>query len=75
MNREEIRAVYRQGEDAVIALVEGLLQRIAKLEEHVEGLENQQGKNSRNSSKPPSSDGSKPKPKSLGSKSERSSGG
>lgn len=75
MSQDEIRAVYRQGEDAVVALVEGLLQRIATLEERVEALENQQKKNSRNSSKPPSSDGFKPRPKSLRSKSERSSGG
>jgi len=61
---EEIRAIYAQGEDAVIALVEGLWQRIVVLEERVEGLENQCHKNSRNSSKPPTSDGFKPRPKS-----------
>jgi transposase len=72
---DEIRAVYRQGEDAVIALVEGLLQRTVVLEERVEKLENQLGKHSRNSSKPPSSDGFKPQPKSLRSKSSRPSGG
>jgi transposase len=72
---DEIRAIYAQGEDAVIALVEGLWQRIAFLEERVEGLENQCRKNSRNSSKPPSSDGFKPRTKSLRSKSERHSGG
>lgn len=59
----------------MIALVTGLWQRIAVLEERVEGLENQCRKNSRNSSKPPSSDGFKPRPKSLRSKSERHSGG
>ncbi|MGV0028158.1 DUF6444 domain-containing protein [Phormidesmis priestleyi] len=75
ISRGEIRAVYAQGEDAVIGLAEGLLQRIAKLEERVEQLENQVGKNSRNSSKPPSSDGFKPKPKSLRERSKRSSGG
>ena len=64
---EEIRAIYAQGEEAVIALVTGLWQRIAVLEERVEGLENQCRKNSRNSSKPPSSDGFKPRPKSLSS--------
>jgi len=75
ISRNEIRAVYAQGEDAVIALVEGLLARISVLEERVEKLENQQSKHSGNSSKPPSSDGFKPKPKSLRSKSERRSGG
>lgn len=72
---DEIRAIYAQGEDAVIALVERLWQRIVVLEERVEGLENQCHKNSRNSSKPPSSDGLKPRTKSLRSKSERPSGG
>lgn len=75
ISREDISAIYAQGEAAVIALVEGLLQRTAVLEERVEALENQQAKNSRNSSKPPSGDGFKPKPKSQRRKSERSSGG
>lgn len=74
ISRDEIRAVYGQGEDAVIALVDGLLQRTVVLEERVEKLENQLGKHSRNSSKPPSSDGFKPQPKSLRSKSSRTSG-
>jgi transposase len=75
ISRDEIRAIYAQGEDAVIALVEGLLQRIVVLEEKVEALENQISKHSRNSSKPPSSDGFKLKAKSQRRKSERSSGG
>lgn len=72
---DEIREVYAQGEEAVIALVEGLLQRIAKLETRVEALENQQRKDSHNSSKPPSSDGFKRRTQSLRSKSDRASGG
>jgi transposase len=75
IGRDEIRAVYAQGEDAVIALVEGLLERIVVLEERVEALENQLSKNSRNSSKAPSSDGFKPRTKSQRHKSERFSGG
>jgi len=75
IRRDEIRAVYAQGEDAVIALVEGLLERIAVLEARVEALENQISKNSRNSSKAPSSDGFKSRTKSQRRKSERSSGG
>jgi transposase len=79
ISRDEIRAIYRQGEDAVIALVEGLVEtfttQIESLEGRVESLENQLAKNSRNSSKPPSGDGFKPKPKSQRRKSERSSGG
>ncbi|MBD1871549.1 transposase [Cyanobacteria bacterium FACHB-471] len=75
VSREEIRAVYAQGEEAVIALVEGLLERIAQLEGRVEALENQKSKTSRNSSKPPSGGGFGKRTQSLWTKSERSSGG
>lgn len=75
VSREDIRAVYAQGEEAVIALVEGLWQRITSLETRLEALENQQHKDSHNSSKPPSSDGFKRRTKSLRKKSERASGG
>jgi transposase len=75
ISRADIAAVYGQGEAAVISLVEGLLAKIATLEERVEGLENQVQKNSRNSSKPPSSDGFGKRTQSLRSKSERPSGG
>lgn len=75
ISREEIRAVYQQGEEAVIALVEGLLEKIANLEGRIEALENQSKKNSRNSSKPPSSDGFGKRTQSLRPKSERQSGG
>jgi transposase len=75
ISREEIRAIYREGEDAVIALVEGLLNKIVQLEARLEVLENQFKKDSRNSSKPPSSDGFGKRTKSLRSKSERQSGG
>jgi transposase len=56
MSRDEIRAVYRQGEDAVVALIEMLIQRLNALEQEVEKLKGQKAKDSRNSSKPPSSD-------------------
>ena len=75
LSREEIRAVYVQGEEAVIALVEGLLERIEHLEARVKELENQISKNSRNSSKPPSGDGFGKRTRSLRPQSERSSGG
>ncbi|WP_073075376.1 IS66 family transposase, partial [Phormidesmis priestleyi] len=79
ISRDEISAIYRQGEDAVIALVEALVEQfttqIVTLEQRVESLENQLAKNSRNSSKPPSGDGFKPKPKSQRGKSGRSRGG
>jgi transposase len=74
-SRDEIRAVYLQGEEAVIALVEGLLARIEQLEVRVKELENQISKNSRNSSKPPSGDGFGKRTRSLRGKSERPSGG
>src|SRR5215218_10887376 len=79
MPRGAIVAVYEQGVDAVVDLVEGLFaqlaaqqeqlrvqqQMIASLTARVEELEDQLAKNSRNSSKAPSSDPVKPKPKSL----------
>ncbi len=67
--------MYAKGEEAVIALVEGLLERIEQLEARVEALENQLGKNSRNSSKPASGDGFGKRTRSLRPKSERCSGG
>lgn len=75
ISSEEIRAVYREGEDAVIALVEGLLKKIVQLEARLEVLENQVKKDSRNSSKPPSGDGFSKRTRSLRGKSERQSGG
>jgi transposase len=69
ISKDEILAVYRQGEDAVVILVEGLLAKIAILESRLEVLENQQSKNSKNSSKPPSSDGFGKRTKSLRGKS------
>jgi transposase len=71
--REEIHAAYEQGEEAVIALFE---RTIGQLAERVAALEEQQAKNSRNSSKPPSSDGlKKPAPRSLRKRSGKKSGG
>jgi transposase len=75
ISQEDIRGIYAQGEEAVIALVEGLVERIEQLETRVEGFENQQSKNSRNSSKPPSGDGFGKRTRSLRVKSERASGG
>ena len=62
------------------ALLEQALVRIGELESQVAKLQQQLAKNSRNSSKPPSSDGpqkpnAKPKPKSLRKKGQRPSGG
>ncbi|MEW6662757.1 MAG: DUF6444 domain-containing protein, partial [Bacillota bacterium] len=85
MKREEILAVYNEGPKAVVALVEGLIAnferiyqqqalQITILEARVKQLENQLNQNSRNSSKPPSSDGFK-RTKSLRAKSGKKSGG
>jgi transposase len=79
MPREEIVAVYQQGVDAVVDLVQNLSARlddqqrmIVSLTQRLNELEDRLAKNSRNSSKPPSSDGGggggvnkPPKPKSL----------
>ena len=75
ISREEVRLIYGLGEEAVIALIEGLLEKIERLEDRIEVLENQTKKDSRNSSKPPSSDGFQKRTKSLRSPSNRSSGG
>ena len=64
MKREDIQAIYDKGIDAVVDLVAAFEQifqqqalQIAALTERVKQLENQINTNSRNSSKPPSSDG------------------
>ena len=75
MKREDILAVYESGPEAVIVLVEGLLYQIEQLTERVTKLEAEVSKNSRNSSKPPSSDGFKRKTKSLRERSGKRSGG
>ena len=69
--REEIHIAYEQGEQAVVKLVVNwTLEQVAivqTLEARIQVLEDQLSKNSRNSGKPPSSDGlSKPAPKSQG---------
>jgi transposase len=72
---EEIREAHRQGEAAVIALFHTTFLAIV---ERIQKLEDQLAKNSRNSGKPPSSDGynqGSPRPKSLRKRSRRKSGG
>ncbi|ABE51516.1 IS66 family transposase [Methanococcoides burtonii] len=90
--RKEILAVYEQGPEAVVTLVTTLYDiiaeqqtiielqaaRITELEERVKKLEEQLKKNSRNSSKPPSTDvfiNEKPKTKSRRKKSGKKPGG
>jgi hypothetical protein len=50
--RDEIRAAYRQGEEAIIQLVERLIQELQAQQDRL-------NRTSKNSSKPPSSDGFK----------------
>ena len=72
-SREEIHEAYLQGEEAVVTLFE---RTIVELAARVTALEGQQAKNSRNSSKPPSSDGlKKPAPRSLRKPSGKKRGG
>lgn len=77
--RAAIRAAYEEGEAAVIAFVESLLQTqsatIVKLEARLEVLENQTRKDSKNSSKPPSGDGFGKRTQSQRVKSKRQPGG
>lgn len=62
-SREDIHEAYLQGEEAVVALIE---HPIGQLAARVAALEVQATKNSRNSNKPPSSDGlKKPAPRRL----------
>jgi transposase len=76
ISRDEIRAIYRQGEDVVILRIESLVQRLNTLEDKIAKLEGQISKNSNNSHKPPASDGFCKKVRiNLREKSDRKNGG
>lgn len=85
LTREEILTIYEAGPEAVIYVIQRLETireeqaiRVAELEERVRILESRLNQNSRNSSKPPSTDffvKEKPNPKSLRNKSGKKAGG
>lgn len=66
LTREELLVLARTNPEVLVDLVLALQEQVQLLTRRVEELEARLNKNSRNSSKPPSSDGlQKPKPKSL----------
>jgi len=70
---EEIKTAYEAGKEAVVKLFQ---ETFVVLAERIQKLEDQLAKNSRNSGKPPSSDGfDKPAPRSLRKRRRRRSGG
>jgi len=76
LTRDTIITMCTTEPERVADLVLTLYARVQTLEERIRELERRLGLNSRNSSKPPSSDGySKPDPTSLREKGDRSSGG
>jgi transposase len=75
LTREEIRALYNRGPEAVIAAVEPLCAQIAALTARVKALEDRLATTSRNSSKPPSSDGVTKQTRSLRQPSTKKPGG
>lgn len=75
LTREEFQILYDQGPDAVFGLISAMQEQIAILTARVKELEDRLGKDSHNSSKPPSSDGLAKKPVSLRPKSTRKPGG
>jgi len=60
---DEIRAAYQQGEEAIIQLFDYLTWELQTMQDQLQALQDQLNKNSKNSSKPPSSDGLKKTPR------------
>ena len=82
LTREQFLAIYNAGPDAVIDLIEQLIesnqnlaQQVQSLQRRVSTLEEQLAQNSRNSNKPPSSDGLKRPTRTLRKASQRRVGG
>jgi len=76
LQEQEIRAIYRQGEDAVVSLIQSMFAQIVALQAEVQALKDQVAKNSSNSGKPPASDGfSHPRTSSLRQKGSKKRGG
>ena len=75
LSEADIRAIYAEGEEAVVSLVTQLLNRLNQLEAEVKELKGRLSKNSRNSSKLLSGDGFGKHTRSLRRKSDQSSGG
>lgn len=77
-SRDEIKACYEQGPEAVMTLVEGLVatfhEQVEQLRGQVKELQERLGLNSHNSSKPPSSNPPAQRTKSLCTASGKKSG-
>lgn len=74
--RKELTYLAQNNPLALVEIVLAIQEQVQTLQQRVAALEAQLKKNSRNSSKPPSSDGlTKPKPKNLRSSSGKKSGG
>ena len=63
LTREQVLALYKAGPEAILSLIEYLQETNQQLHERLQEIERQLQKNSRNSHKPPSSDGMKKIPK------------
>lgn len=75
INRDEIRELCRRDPEAIVTLIESMQRTIEALTARVAELENQIKRNSRNSGKPPSTDGYAKPAKSLREKSGKKVGG
>jgi len=77
LTHDKIRAAYQQGEEATIQLFDYLIYELQTVQDQLQALQDQLNKNSKNSSKPPSSDGLKktPRTKSLRKPGNKKNGG